>query len=160
MSLQSTFAQGSLKFEGLLFGSTATPPNDSSDYGQVRVFLVGDHLSGIIGHGRSTFPAVAAQLVIEPGTIISQFTRWTDWGVDIDSGDYCTKGAPVDLVLTADQKMAMLNGQVYARITTAAYPEGELRGQDGSRTRHTDSSGDWNIGIDFGVQVEPFNAPA
>lgn len=121
-----TAAQGIYEFEGRMTGDQAIPPNNSQEVGEFHFFLVGSDLGGWFG--RTTFLPVAGRLEFANGQIFFESSRFFR---ELPSFETEVGGWIVSpgLSLTEEIRSALVNQQVFATITSQAYPGGELRGR-------------------------------
>lgn len=125
---RAAFAQGVFHFEGGLFGSYAIPPNDSREFGDIIFRLQGHALFGGFGITTYGFRPVLGRLEYANGRAFFESSAFEPYIPAPETGYVVNESVHVDIVLSDEQRAAFLNQQVFATITSPAYPDGEIRG--------------------------------
>ncbi|MDX1953198.1 MAG: CHRD domain-containing protein, partial [Verrucomicrobiota bacterium] len=127
-------AQGTLEFRVNLDGAGMTPPTSSIAIGYGTFYLEpNNRFHGLLGIQNPALPA-AVQLnsIGQNGSLSPVLLTLTPGGEEAPDGSIGFPGAQSfdgTINLTSEQRADLLAGRMYFTATTAAFPEGELRGQ-------------------------------
>jgi len=126
------YSQGTIEFSVNLRGTNVVPPNTSSGTAFTSVTLTGASLSyWIVLYDLASFYPTSAEI---RGPALPE----ANGNIIFDLGDYYLSIRPQGgadpaylggFTLSNNQISELLSGQWYFNINTAAYPNGELRGQ-------------------------------